>query len=284
MEERKKVGSKRDAILELASGKRDTDEDENYVTFLGLQSRSPALLAYLRVSKELQSLLEPKEIPVAPFVNKSKVSRVARQAVLQKLVAQHIVLQMQTPTTHHDAKEIYTLAKEHGDVVKKASDRAIKQEESIFKECKSNEVYKMRCSHQSALDWFRNDNPSTETAAKTGGEQNQSAIKQSIQNQIHQKRKALLLEGDLEWEVAEKTKRQRLEKCQSKIKKLAVDLLDKDLKSQSCCLEPERKSQVIGEILEKLFNEFKPNTLLEGRKEVALRLQELVRSKTKTDQ
>jgi GMP synthase PP-ATPase subunit len=84
--------------------------------------------------------------------------------------------------------------------------------------------------------------------------------------------------------VAEKTKMQRLEKCQSKIKKLAVDLLDKELKSQSCVLDPEKKSQFIGEVLEKLFSEFKPSTLLEGRKEVALRLQELVRSRTKKDQ
>jgi len=271
--------------LELASGKPHSDEDENYVTFLlALQSRSPALLDYLRVSKELQSLLEPKEIPVAPFVNKSKVSRLQRQAVLLKLVSQHVVLQLQTPTTHHDAKEIYTLAKEHGDVLKKARDVSVKQEESIFKECKGNEVYKMRCSHQSALDWFRNDNASTATTDKAGGVQNERAMKEPVKNQNYQKRQALLLEGDLEWEVAEKTKLLRLEKCHSKIKKLAVDLLDRDLKSESCFLEPEKKSEIIGEILEKVFNEFKPSTLLEGRKEVALRLQELVRSRTKTDQ
>lgn len=271
--------------MELASGKCGTDEDENYVAFLlALQSRNPAKLDYLRVSKELQSLLDPREIPVAPFVNKSKVSRVSRQAVLLKLVSQHIVLQLQTPTTHHDAKEIYTLTKEHKDVVLMASDRAVQQEESLFKQCKSNEVYKMRCSHQSALDWFRNDNPSSETAPKARVEPKQHAINKSIKIQNDQKRKAVLLEGDLEWDVAEKTKMQRLEKCQSKIKKLAVDLLDKELKSQSCVLDPEKKSQFIGEVLEKLFSEFKPSTLLEGRKEVALRLQELVRSRTKKDQ
>lgn len=269
--------------MELASGKRDIDEDENYVAFLSA-SRSPALLDYLRVSKDLQSLLDPRDIPTVPFVNKSKVSRVSRQAVLLKLVSQHIVLQLQTPTTHYDAKEIHKLTKEHKDVVVTASDRAVKQEELLFKQCKSNEVYKMRCSHQSALDWFRNDNPSPEKTPKAGVEQNQSAINESTKKWNDQKRKAVLLEGDLEWEVAEKSKMQRLEKCQSKIKKLAVDLLDKDLKSRSCVLEPEKKSQLIGEILEKLFSEFKPSTLLEGRKEVALRLQELVRSRTKNDE
>ena len=241
----------RDVILNIAKGFDCDDADEYIKNLTRLKRHDPEVLKLLKRSRQLEKTMKQNLFPVAGFVVRSKIVRQKRQDILNRLTAQHIVcLRLNDDNL---VKNIEKELEENQQILEQAKQRALDQEEKLFKACSTNQEYHTKSINVTAIDWYKVSNL---LPAQTLGEETE-ALKQTVKEKpsmVSKKRKvgSLLLDSDIDWENGIRDSDARKNGFRKRLKPVIIDLLEEAIPNN---ISPELKVKLVNDIIDDTQNE-----------------------------
>lgn len=274
----------RDAILCIAKGFDDDGDGDYTKRLLGLKLHDPELLKFLKRSRELEKTLEQKSFPVAPFVVRSKIGRQKRQIILNRLMAQHIVCLAQ----NNEAlmQDIQKDVGEAGGIIEQARKKAIHQEDTVFKSCRTNQEYHTKSVNVTAIDWYRTEAMASSTA------QTSKSVPSLVQDKegkssreepkgINGKRKdrSFLVDSDIDWENGVRDSDAMKMGFRKRLKPVVIELVEKAIPNS---IPAEMKVKLVKGIMSDAESELLKNGAYVSSEKMKEKLKPFVRKATET--
>lgn len=272
----------RDVILSIAKG-FDDDTDNIYITRLMVLKRHDAeMLQFVKTCRELEKTVKPSAFPVAPFVVRSKIGRQKRQIVLNRLTSQHIVCLAQKDNGLKSVEDLQKDLRENLGVIEQARQKAVAQEEGIFRSCSTNQEYIIKSTNVTAVDWYKargKTSPCEQTVARHTGGLKRPGLEKSKDVTRHVKRKSdsLLLDSDIDWENGVLDSDARKGGFKKRLKPVIIELVEETLPNN---IEAEFKVKLVNDIISDAERIFDENNRFLPREKLKEKVKPIVRKAT----
>lgn len=240
-----------EAILDIAR-LEDQDDDTGtlfispYVRRLvNLKRQDAEVLSFVKQSRELEKAVESKWLPVAPFVNRSTIGRQKRQIILSRLTCQHIMCLIQNVEGSKAMEEVLKEMDGRVYACERAKERAIEQEQEIFKSCHSNQSYTSKSMNVTAIDWYQSSMKKEQLSQSMQEDTANPVNTKSVKN-ASKRKSSVLLDSDIDWDQGVNDSDVHKEVHRKRVKKIVLEELDQTFGNT---IAPEFKLSLIHEIL-----------------------------------
>jgi hypothetical protein len=267
-----------DIVLGIASG-LDIDEDLSpYVHRLLLLKRQEAeFLAFLKLAKELEKTLEQRLFPVAPFVVRSSIGRQKRQMMLNRLTSQHCVCLLQRGDGNKSVGEMKQELMENVTVQELAKEKALQQEEAIFKTCSSNQTYQSKTMNLNAIDWYRSIRVETDKAENVTKREVTMVPPPGMTTTKRKASTSILLDSDIDWDHGRGDSDYKQFKTRKRIRHAVIDELEESLPNN---IAPEIKIELVQDILSDAEKQIQSGEKANSDERIRLLIRPIVRKAT----
>ena len=267
-----------DIVLGIASG-LDIDEDLSpYVhRLLQFKRQEGEFLAFLKLAKELEKTLEQRLFPVAPFVVRSSIGRQRRQIMLNRLTSQHCVCLLQRGDGNKTVGEMRRELLENLTVQELAKEKALQQEEAVFKTCSTNQTYQSKTINLNAIDWYRSVRVETAKAENLTKREVTMVPPQGMKTTKRKTSTSVLLDSDIDWDHGRNDSDFKQFKTRKRIRHAVIDELEESLPNN---IAPEIKVELVQDILSDAEKQIQSGEKVNSAERIRLLIRPIVRKAT----